>query len=49
MPIIMMMLTDDKELDMEVDTGVSVSIVSNITFKELWKGSRKLKSLALTC
>ena len=36
-------LADDKEFEMEVDTGASVSIISNKTFKELWKGSRKLK------
>ena len=42
-PIVVTVLADGKELQMEVDTGASVSIISNKTFRELWEGDRKLR------
>lgn len=42
-PFMVNMCVDGKQLEMEVDTGASVSIVSNTTFVELWKGTKKLK------
>ena len=42
-PIVVTVLADGKELQLEVDTGASVSIISNITFRELWEGDRTLR------